>query len=305
VIALAVSALVAAYLLVPYAIFRFLLGRFVPLRVLQDRKTEDLTRAVVTLLVVYLIALLLVWVVPGCRNHPFAFPDNAEQRVSDYQIVAGGLYSETVFRDYGGRFWDAFWRTTERQGRFICWYYLMVVTLAVVSGVAIQRYGAWRRYPPYAWLADVYLLPHISQWWVLLTPFAFSDRRTLVRADVLMTDNTLYSGEVADHFLDREGNLSGLFLANPQRFDRRSYFREQDAWGSARGLESFWRPIPSAKLYLVADKIVNLNLNYEPPVVTSEVLTRYLSELQGRYGKGSARKGITVSITPPERNDLV
>jgi len=154
-----------------------------------------------------------------------------------------------------------------------------------------RYYGRLKRSKAYSKLADLYLLPHISQWYVLLTPFTFPDRRTVVKADVLMTDDTLYSGDVIDHFLDKDGNLSGLFLANPARFDRRRYLKEKDTWGTTRPTATYWRPIPSAKLYLLADKIVNLNLNYEPPTAIPDVVARYLSKLQ--------KRPIAVSVTEP------
>lgn len=297
-IALAVSVLITAYLLVPYALFRFILGRFVPLRLFQERKTEDITRAVVTLAVVYAAALWAVWCWPGCRTHPFSFPDTASLRTTDYETVASGLYSEAIFKERGDQFWDAFARSLERQGRFLCWYYVFVFALALACGFGIKYYGKLRRNKVFTRVADLYLLPHISQWYVVLTPFAFADKRTTVKADILMTDNTLYRGDIAEHFIDKEGNLSGLFLANPQRFDRRAYLREQDAWGSTRGVASFWRQIPSAKLYLLADKIVNLNLNYQPPLDTTDsedIVKKFV------YGKGIPKNvQFTITITAPK-----
>ncbi len=281
-IALVVSCLVAAYLLVPNALFRVVLRLKVPLRIFQESKIEDLTRAVVTLVFVFVIALFAVWYVPCLNSHPFAFPDTPKLRSSDYQIVASGLYSEAMFKDYGNVFWDALWRTLRRQGRFVFWYYLLVALLARASGWASIRYGKFRRNKIYARFADWYLLPHISQWYVLLTPFTFPDSRTVVKADVLMTDDTLYRGDVADHFVDKDGNLTGLFLMNPSRFDRRTYLREKDTWNVTRPTSVYWRPIPSAKLYLIGEKIVNLNLNYEPPTPVAETVEKYLTKLQKR-----------------------
>lgn len=290
-IALVVSCLIAAYLLIPNALFRFVLSLKVPLRIFQETKIEDLTRAVVTLVFVFVLALLVVWYVPCLDGHPFAFSDTPQLRSSDYQIVASGLYSEGMFKDYGDKFWDAFWRTLRRQGRFVFWYYVLVALLAWASGWASTRYGKFRRNNFYAWFADWYLLPHISQWYAVLTPFTFSDSNTIVKVDVLMTDDTLYRGRVADHFVDKEGNLSGLFLANPSRFDRRTYLREKDAWGVTRPTSFYWRPIPSAKLYLIGEKIVNLNLNYEPPTPVVETVEKYLAKLQKRPIAVSIRSG--------------
>jgi hypothetical protein len=279
VIALALSALVTSYLLIPNALFRFLLGRFVPLRIFQERKTEDLTRAVVTLFISYVIGLMLVWHVPGCKSWPLIFSDSPTLRIKDYESVLGGMYSEAVFKADPEAFWVAAWRTCQRQGRVLFWYYVAVIVFALLSGWAIKNYGRFRRFKLYVWLMEFLLMPHVSQWHVLLTPFTFADKHTVVKADVLMTDNTLYQGEVADYFLDKDGNLSGMFLGRPYRFDRRAYFREQETWQHTRARSKFWKEIPSAKLYLVADKIVNLNLNYEPPASATEVI-KFLEILQ-------------------------
>jgi hypothetical protein len=100
----------------------------------------------------------------------------------------------------------------------------------------------------------------------------------MVRADVLMTDGTLYRGVVARHFLDNDGNLAGIFLEDPARYDRRAMLRERDLWGTTRPSKAYLRRIPSTRLYLVAEKIVNLNLNYEPPPIAG-IVEKYLTEL--------------------------
>jgi hypothetical protein len=277
VIALLFSALITIYLLVPHALFRYILGRSAPVRGFQGSKTEEITRAVVTVAFIFAFALALVWYVPFIKDHPFSFADNSLLRKWDYKVVANGLYSEAMFKEYGDSFWGSFLRSSHRQGRLVFWYYVLCTLVGVTLGWAARRYGSLKRIPGYSRFADFYLLPHISQWHVILTPFTFPDPKTIVRADVLMTDGTLYRGEVAEHFLDANGNLSGLFLRNPQRFDRSRLQRERDSWGTTRPAKVFWREIPSAKLYLVGDKIVNLNLNYEPPTVSPAVVVRYLN----------------------------
>jgi len=272
VIALVVSALIAAYLLIPNAWFRFVLSLFVPLRVFQENKTEDLIRAVVTLSAVFAISLAAIWYCPFVKNHPLAFADTQQLRASDYQLVIGGLYSEASFEKSGTKFWDALARTIDRQLRFLAWYYALVTLWAALSGFLSKNYYRLRRNSWYSHFADLYLLPHISQWYVLLSSFIFGPG-AIVKADVLMTDDTLYQGEVAQHFLDKDGNLLGLFLTNPTRFDRRTYLKDKDAWGTTRPKDFYWHKIPSAKLYLVGDKIINLNLNYSSPTAIEEVLS--------------------------------
>lgn len=292
-IALVLSSLIALYLLIPNAWFRFVLGLFFPLRVFQERKTEDLTRAVVTLVLVFFAALIAVWYVPVVNSHPLSFSDTSQLRSADYRLVFSCLYSESTFKESGPRFWDAMSRSIDRQIRFVCWYYLLVTVWAWFSGWLIKNYYRFGRNSWYSRFADVYLLPHISQWYVLLTPFIFG-RGTVVKADVLMTDDTLYRGDVAQHFVDKDGNLSGLFLTSPTRFDRRTYLKDRDVWGISRPKDFYWKPIPSAKLYLVADKVVNLNLNYLSPTAIANGVERYVS----REFKGKAIS-VSVELTRP------
>ena len=87
-----------------------------------------------------------------------------------------------------------------------------------------------------------------------------------------MTDDTLYGGELAEYFLSSDGSLLGLFLKGPRRFDRARYLKEKADWGIPRPVHTFWRNIPSAKLYLIGSHIVNLNLNYAPPTGPPDVL---------------------------------
>jgi hypothetical protein len=302
VIALVFSALVAIYLLVPNALFRFCLGLFLPIRAFQGVKAEEITRAVVTLIVLFAVALSMVWYVPGCKSHPWEFPDTVQQRAADYAIVAGGLYSEALFKEYGQNFWPPFWRTLERQARFVVWYYLVVTLVAVGLGLLSRYYGHLRRNRFFSWFADVYLLPQITQWHAILTGFTFPGKTT-VKADVLMTDDTLYSGEVADYFLGNDGSLGGLFLRNPRRFDRPRYLKEQADWGTTRPREKYWRNIPSAKLYLIGSHIVNLNLNYEPRTATTDVLKKYIDDfLKSAHGAGVGRITIQAGGSTGEKS---
>ena len=295
-IALVISSLIAAYLLVPNALFRFVLGLFVPLRVFQERKTEDLTRAVITLVVVFFAALVAVWYIPGVKHHPLNFSDTSQIRSSDYRLVFSSLYSESIFKESGPRFWESLSRAIDRQIRFAFWYYVLVAIWAGVSGWLSTNYYRFLRNSWYSHFADFYLLPHISQWYVLLTPFIFGPG-TVVKADVLMTDDTLYQGDVAQHFTDKDGNLSGLFLTNPTRFDRRTYLRDRDTWGTTRPKDFYWHPIPSAKLYLVPDKIVNLNLNYASPSAIADVVEKYVSGLRGQP------ISVSVNLAKPESTE--
>ena len=298
-IALVVSALIAIYLLIPNELFRFALGWFVPVRAFAGTKTEEIRRAVLTLLVLFVAAFSAVRYLPIVRSYPYPFADTAELRASDYSLVAGGLYSEAIFKESAPQFWDAFWRTLKRQGRLVAWYYLFVFLMAIWVGFLSTAYGKKRHNDLYYWFADFYLLPHISQWHVLLSGFTFPPKTT-VKADVLMSDDLLYRGEVADYFLDHNGSLDGIFLRNPERFDRGRYLKEKQVWGTTRPTSSFWKSIPSAKLYLIASQIINLNLNYEPPTASQDVVNRYIQDFLKRSSSPSVSLNLHIHRAKPE-----
>jgi hypothetical protein len=62
--------------------------------------------------------------------------------------------------------------------------------------------------------------------------------------------------------LDKEGELSGIFLESPRRFDRQGQIRDKEQEAPKRDNDSYWRDIPSNNLYISSDKINNLNVRY-------------------------------------------
>jgi hypothetical protein len=86
----------------------------------------------------------------------------------------------------------------------------------------------------------------------------------------------LYRGTVSEHFVDGDGKLTGVILTEAVRFDRRSFLQDKDAMRSAE-TEAYWKEVPGDKLYVFADKIVDLNLSYESPEPSDQVLERFLS----------------------------
>ena len=130
-----------------------------------------------------------------------------------------------------------------------------------------------------------------GEWYPLLTDFALKDKPARIKADIL-SDDTLYQGTVAKHFLDKDGKLSGIILTEPRRFDRRAYLGDKDAGRSPKA-DDYWRDIPSAKLYFFAERISNLNLNYDATQADKDILNKYLNKLL--KGVGST-KTITVEM---------
>jgi hypothetical protein len=268
VLALVFSFLVVLYLIVPDAIFRFVFKWFVPLRTLVPAKPETIYRAVVLAIIPFVIAMLLVWYVPLFNAWPFSVEGTAQERRADYKVVTSALYSDAQFRelDAHGKFWPALTRCSRRQARLLFWLYLSVIGEGLFFGFLSGNYGKYQRNRFYRLLADGLLLPNISEWHVLLTPFVFRDKKVTVSADILCTDNTLYNGEISQYFLDGS-KMSGMILVKPRRYDRRAYLIDLDK-GLKPDKTKYWKDIPSAKLYIFADKILNINLNY----LTSESL---------------------------------
>jgi hypothetical protein len=176
--------------------------------------------------------------------------------------VAAGFYSDAEFAKLGEQFWQAATRCSRRQARLVSWYFLLIIGEALYLGILAKNYPKLKN-PFLLWASDSFLTPYISQWHPLL-PKA----DTIVQADILCVDDTLYQGEVNDYYL-RDGELSGLILKAPRRFDRPAYLKAKDE-GKKPEAKAFWRQIPSKNLYFFADKILNINLTY---VTASEKIT--------------------------------
>jgi len=148
-------------------------------------------------------------------------------------------------------------------------YYVLVIVETIIFVVLVNHHGNWRaRSRLYERFVQSVLLRSINEWHYLLTPFNFPDIPKLrIAADILIDGDRLYQGDVIEHFLDREGALSGLILENPRRFDRVRYLRAKDEEDSVKA-DDYWRDIPSSNLYIPKEKILNLNLQYPPVEAT-------------------------------------
>ena len=297
-LALVLSFLVILYLVVPDAIFRFVFKWFVPVRTLVPAKPETIYRAVVLASIPFVLTMVLVWYAPLFRCWPFPVEGASKQRRADYKVVTAALYSDAQFNKYdsSGEFWPALTRCWRRQARLLVWFYLAVCGEGLLFGFLSTNYGKYQHYPLYNILAEGLLLPNISEWHLLLTPFVFPNKKATVSADILCTDNSLYNGEVKQYFLDGS-KISGLILVKPRRYDRRSYLADLD-----RGLKAdkakYWKDIPSAKLYLFADRILTINLNYIPHESLPGPVKSFIAE-----SIGNSRISITLKSGSPGKPD--
>jgi hypothetical protein len=302
VLAIVFSALFTFYLLVPEAIFRHVFGFFISSRSFVLTRVEKAQRAVLITIIPFLLALALTWYLPGPQTWPFGIKNNTvQQRRADYETVWAAFYSDAEFVKSGTEFWHAASRCSRRQARLGFWYIVLIFAEAGVWGAVASNYPTLVKSESLKWIPDTFLTPYISQWHPLLS----MPSGTVVQADVLCVDTTLYQGEISEFFL-KDGELSGLILTNPRRFDRRAYLKAKDSFESDRDLQPpepkvFWRSIPSQHLYFFADKILNLNLTYltkSDSVSDTSAVRRLLSDEIQRV-TGSSGK-ITISIEKPE-----
>jgi hypothetical protein len=170
---------------------------------------------------------------------------------------------------------------------------------AFFSGILATQYGKFRNNKLVQLLADRFVFLYISQWYVLLTSYLLPD--TVVQVDILSVNDILYQGELSEYFL-KDGELSGIILTNPKRFNRKPYLKEKEE-GRQPDKKDYWVSIPSAHLYFFAEKILNINLSYinlSGQVTDSSAVERFLAEQIGTLAGG---KKLTIkSENPPSKS---
>ena len=298
------SLLLTLYLIIPEAIFRTIFGWYVPPRNFVLSRAETAYKALVVAVLPLAVAWIGCWYLPVMRTCPFSLKDNSFQmRRSDYKLLTSALYSEEEYRKHQNEFWPAFTRCSRRQARLIAWYVLFIGLEAWLAGALAARYAKYRNSRIYNWLADKFLFSYISEWHPLLTPYMFVDKDTSVQADILCTNGILYQGIVTQHFV-RDGNLTGIFLTDPKRFNRDRYIADRlasEKEGKKPDKDTYWQAIPSQNLYFFADKIFNMNLTYKSSAgkfVDDEAVRRLIFEIIGK----ALPKNITITQDkPPEK----
>jgi hypothetical protein len=297
VLAVLFSLLLTLYLIIPEAIFRTIFGWYVPPKNFVLSRAETAYKALVVAVLPLVFAWIGSWYFPVMDSFPFPVKNNtAQMRRSDYKLLTSALYSEEEYRNSKKDFWPTFTRCSRRQGRLIAWYVLFIALEAWAAGKLAANYAKYRTSSVYSWFADKFLFSYISEWHPLLTPYMFVDKDTSVQADILCTNGVLYQGTVTQHFV-RSGNLTGIFLTDPKRYNRDRYLADRQAFdkgGKKPDKDAYWQAIPSQNLYFFADKIFNMNLMYKPPagkVVDDEALGRLIMELIG----SSLPKNITIT----------
>ena len=289
--ALFLSFVFLAYVVIPGTLFRRLFNLFVPLRRFQWTRTEELTTSVVTTVPPLIVAYLLVHFCYWFGHHPFDLLDSVALKWNDYKDVLSASYSEKFFTENRQAILQALERIGRKQFHFIAWFYLGTALEAVAAGLLTRYYGNLRKWRLLGRGIEKFVLPGLSEWHVMFTPFTFSRTPArVVQVDALMTDGTLYQGEVGDFHIDANGCLTGFLLKKARRFLRAEYKDDRNA-GKTVDKEKYWRTIPGDSLYLLADKISNLNLSY--------LATKPLKELAEDTLK-KLKIDASVAIQPPQ-----
>jgi hypothetical protein len=282
-IALIASAGLVFYLLVPGILFKGLFSLFIPLDKFHRTRSEELTFGAFASLLPLALTFLAVLSAGWFGNHPFFFPDSTAQRASDYQTAFSSIYSETFFSQHQQEFWGAVSRIAHRQARILVWLYSFTASEALLFGWLGKNFGRFHEFKLYEFAANKFLLPNISPWYFLLTPFMWPPKpERKVMADLLTSDDHLYRGQVVGHEVDTDGNLRGVLISESLRFDRRSYLKDKDKdSGATVNPDDYWKKIPGKNLFIFADKLATLNLSYLPPTSTIPgILQQLLKKLK-------------------------
>src|SRR5277367_3474249 len=279
-IALIASAALVLFLLVPGFLFKSIFSLFIPLDKFNRTRSEELSFSAFAAIMPFALTFLAVTSVGWFGNHPFFFQDSIVQRANDYRAAFSSMYSESFFSQHQAEFWDASVRIAYRQARILVWLYSFTALEALLFGWLGKNFGRFQKFRPYGFAASKFLLPNISSWYVLLTPFLWPpEPARKVMADLLTSDDHLYRGEIVGHEVDADGKLRGVLISEALRFDRRSYLRDKDS-GEPISPDGYWKKIPGKNLFVFADKLATLNLSYQPPPSSiPDILEQILKKL--------------------------
>ena len=268
-IALLTGFLLVAYLLAPGAIYRLIFSFYIPAKRFVRSRTEEVVFSALVTLLPFALSCLLLLGTPLGRTPTLA---TGGSKRAAYAAVLNSVLpgSDVPTHQVPG----AYLRSFEEQARFLVWLWLLCGLEGWLAGRVISHYGDMPANSRLKRLCEKTLLLHVSEWQILFTTFALpsADKHLAVVVDALTTLEILYRGKLTDWSLDADGKLAGVYITGASRYARELLDRDREA-GAAAPLEEYWRPIPGARLYLVASTIANYNLRYVDPTTLDEPLT--------------------------------
>jgi hypothetical protein len=264
VIALVCTLLIAVYVLGPDLIARWILGFVVPRKTLTQSKGEEITRG----LLWSLIPLSLAWL--SRHTGPVSVSPSSK---FDVETFFSGLYSDSLFREHTKDFFSSASGFIRFNACILLRMYSLVVIAAITFNLLIKRYGRlryWMSTRPWASklrpvLATI-ILPHISEWHIILSPILLPSQEMNIEVDVLTKTGTLYQGALSNKMLGTDGSLQNLTLSNPRRFRRDQFLEARKSSPDARP-EDYWKVIPGNLFVIMAADITTLNVRHSPSSV--------------------------------------
>lgn len=322
-IAVIASLVVLFYLLVPGGLFRLVTVSRLSLKRFHTIKAQEITFALLTSLLPFSFAIMLVWSV--CTQ-PFPTRESYAKRRQSYRTFFQAMTSEKRLEESlkikPGNFTSEdpyelapFWSATDsvlkRQGRFLVWYYfLVIVEASFVVWLEQQYYKSGNKKKLWRDRIAEWLLPLIlSEWHVLFRKFHAQDR---IELDILTSDGILYKGQLFAHFLTQDGDLSGIILNDVLRFDRDLYrdHKKADLDNAVKQPQvtarftkepaEYWRPIKRAiAFYIPKEKISNINVRLEPPDVPSATESRLTARNMPDYAISTPPPATSPTVSGP------
>jgi hypothetical protein len=307
-IALATSIIVALLLVVPELLQRLIISKIIPLKTLLRSRSEELGRALFSIVIPLYVTIVSVRSWTFLHNWVFSAYSQLpnDSATSDLKTLFSCIASDQIFREERVWFFAALGRIWHSSLWFLLCFYSLCSLISVLMGVATRHYGRLREWSERhwytKWLVAIWngiLLPKVTFWHALLTPFTLADKSAEIMLDVLVNNGIIYQGLSYQYFLDIDSKLAGIILKNPRRFMRDEYEAEKrESRKQEIDKDSFWRAIPSESLFLTGSSIINLNINYRSKRPLHDVLQKFLSQALNS-------QDITISITAAPETEAV
>ncbi len=258
--ALVAGFLLIGYLLAPGVIYRLAFSFFIPSKRFQRNRTEEIVFSTLVTLVPFLLTWLLLHTPVGqLGNLAVAGSKQAAYRLVIKSLLPGPDLDKTLLA-------EAYLRSFLEQARFLGLLWFLCGLEGWLAGRLVASYGDYPDDSSRKRFCDKFLLTYVSEWEILFTSLALpgTEADVVIEVDALSTMDVLYRGKLLDWFLDQDGKLEGIFLKDAFRFRKEDMVRDREK-GIQRPSDSYWRPIPGAKLYLVASTLANYNIRYTQP----------------------------------------
>jgi hypothetical protein len=272
-LALYATILLVALLFIPGILFRGIFSLFLHMREFQRTRAEEIAFAAKIAVVPLLIAFYVVFGATGLNAYRGNGIDNRLDSAgvtlsSDLWVLYHAAVDDTFLKA------EPAWASYRTAGsrvlssgcNMVLVYYGLLIVEAILLGWFCSQYGALRDRRVLGWFLKKLLVPSISEWYMILTTFAQPlGREVITVADILTTDDHLYHGVVESYHVERDGSLRGILLGSVYRFDRPDYVRAKEA-NSLPSKAKYWKQIPGQNVYVLSERIANLNVSYESPV---------------------------------------